>query len=138
MKKTGLAILISFIVSVGFTQEYNKDYTEAFNLIDVWLEAQKDFDNVPGITAMVVKDQELLWTGAFGKSNLEQNIKAETSTICSICSITKTFTAVAIMRLVDERKLDLDDKVKDILPFYNVTQKINLEMPCPPFVNFKI
>lgn len=101
-------------------QEKLKNYDDAFKLIEVWLSAQKDFENIPSITAMVVKNQEVLWKGAFGSIDLSQNIPAKTTTNCSICSITKSFTAVAIMKLVDEEKLSLDDKVKDILPFYKV------------------
>ena len=36
----------------------NKKYDEAFQLVEVWLEAQKDFDQLPGLTAIVVEDQE--------------------------------------------------------------------------------
>lgn len=119
-----IILLIFFLVAIhGNAQEINKNYAEAFKLIEVWLEAQKDFENIPSIAAMVVDDQNILWTGAFGKTNLEQNRSANTSTICSICSITKSFTAVAIMKLIDEGKLNLDDKVKDILPFFEVNQK---------------
>lgn len=123
MKRT--TMLLCFLISTlfGNAQEPKKNYEEAFKLIEVWLEAQKDFENIPGMVAMVVEDQEILWTGAFGKSNLEQNSDMEIDAVCSICSITKSFTAVAIMKLVDEGKLSLDDKVKDILPFYKVNQK---------------
>jgi len=107
---------------ISHAQEYTKNYDDAFKLIDVWLDAQKDFENIPSITAVIVKDQKILWKGAFGASNLEQKINATTSTIGSICSMTKSFTAVAIMKLADEGKLNLTDKVKDILPFYKTKQ----------------
>lgn len=118
-------MLLCFILFAlnGNAQEKKKNYNEAFKLIKVWLEAQKDFENIPGMVAMVVEDQEVLWTGAFGKSNLEQNKDMNENAICSICSITKSFTAVAIMKLVDEGRLNLNDKVKDLLPFYEANQK---------------
>ncbi len=50
-------------------------------------------------------------------------MNTETNTICSICSISKLFTATAIMKLYDEGKLRLDDKVSDLLPWYNLDQK---------------
>ena len=111
------------VVVITYAQESSKNYNDAFKLIEVWLEAQKDFENIPSITAVVVKDQKVVWKGAFGNSNLEQEKTADTSTISSICSMTKSFTAVAIMKLVDEGKLNLDDSVKEILPFYKVKQK---------------
>ncbi|WP_394748888.1 serine hydrolase [Spongiimicrobium salis] len=123
MKRIPILLCFLFCTLFGSSQEHPKNYHEAFALIEVWLEAQKDFENIPGITAMILQDQEIVWTGAFGKSHIEQDKDMDTHTICSICSITKSFTAVAIMRLVDEGKLHLEDKVKDLLPFYEVHQK---------------
>lgn len=123
MKKHLLTLVLSFLISVVYSQETKKDYSEAFKLVEVWLEAQKDFDKLPGLTAIVVEDQEVLWTGAVGLANVEKNINAKPSTLCSICSISKLFTAVAIMKLYDEGKLRLDDNVSDLLPAYNLEQK---------------
>ena len=118
-----MSILFCMVSLITYAQEYTKNYDDAFKLIEVWLDAQKDFENIPSITAVVIKDQNILWKGAFGKSNIELENKAKTSTISSICSMTKSFTAVAIMKLADDGKLNLDDPVKDILPFYKVKQQ---------------
>ncbi|MGI9532712.1 serine hydrolase [Lutimonas sp.] len=123
MKNIFLFISCVFLMQSIQSQESEKDYTEAFQLVDVWLEAQKDFDQLPGLTAVVVKDQEVLWTGAFGMANKETQLKTSTNTICSICSISKLFTSVAIMKLYDEGKIRLDDKVSDHLPAYTLQQK---------------
>jgi len=123
MKKYYLLLTCSLFLFNVYAQKSQKDYTETFQLVDVWLEAQKDFDRLPGLTAIVVEDQEVLWSGAFGMANKEKNIKAKAGTICSICSISKLFTSVAIMKLYDEGKIRLDDKVSDHLPAYNLKQK---------------
>ena len=123
MKKYYFTLFLSFLITIANSQEGKKDYTEAFKLVEVWLEAQKDFEQLPGLTAIAIEDQEVLWSGAFGLSNVEKNIKAETSTLCSICSISKLFTSVAIMKLYDEGKLRLDDRVSDLLPSYKLEQK---------------
>ncbi len=104
----------------GKAQENKLNYSEAFKLIEVWLDAQKDFENIPSITAMVVKDQNVLWTGSFGYANIENRTPMDTAIACSICSITKSFTAVAIMKLVDSGQLSLETPIKTILPFYKV------------------
>jgi CubicO group peptidase (beta-lactamase class C family) len=123
MNKYYITLLLAFFITSIFSQKSKKDYTEAFNLVEVWLDAQKDFEKLPGITAIVVEDQEVLWSGAFGNANVQENIKTEVSTICSICSISKLFTSVAIMKLYDEGKLRLDDKISDLLPEYDLEQK---------------
>jgi CubicO group peptidase (beta-lactamase class C family) len=123
MKKINFIIVLILLVRFGYAQNVKKDYTDAFNLIEVWLEAQKDFEKLPGITAIVVEDQQVLWKGGFGFANLEKEIKADPSSLFSICSISKLFTSIAIMQLYEEGKLRLDDRVSDILPFYDLTQK---------------
>ncbi|NOR34356.1 MAG: serine hydrolase, partial [Bacteroidales bacterium] len=116
MKTTFLSIVLSMIVLSGITQDKQTDYSEALKLIEVWLDAQRDYDRVPGMSVIIVDDQEVLWSGAFGMANLENHVKATPSTLYSICSISKLFTSVAIMKLYDEGKLRLDDKVDDLLP----------------------
>ncbi|MBT29590.1 MAG: hypothetical protein CMO01_07995 [Thalassobius sp.] len=123
MQNYYFTLLLFFTFGVANAQENKKDYTEAFQLVEVWLDAQKDFDQLPGLTAIVVEDQEVLWSGAVGLANVEEDIEAKASTICSICSISKLFTSVAIMKLYDEGKLRLDDLVSDLLPAYQLEQK---------------
>jgi len=118
-----IIILLLITLSVFRTNGQDKDYSEAFKLVEVWLEAQKDFDNLPGISAIIVKDQKVLWKGGFGEANPETNVKTEASTLYSICSISKLFTSVAVMKLYDEGKLRLDDKISDLLPWYKLEQQ---------------
>lgn len=120
MKKLTLLFLSFCFISSLFAQ---KDYEEAFKLIEVWLDAQKDYEKLPGISVAVVKDQEVMWSGGFGMANIENKVKADANTICSICSISKLFTSVAIMKLYDQGKLRLDDKVSDLLPWFDLEQQ---------------
>jgi CubicO group peptidase (beta-lactamase class C family) len=122
--KKNLLIIILFSFSIStFAQEESKDYSDAIKIIEAWLDAQKDYEKLPGITASIVSDQELIWSGAFGMANIEGGIKADPKTLCSICSISKLFTSVAIMKLYDEGKLRLDDNIEDVLPWYNLEQQ---------------
>jgi CubicO group peptidase (beta-lactamase class C family) len=123
MKHYFIGTLLLLLVSTGYSQEKKMDYSDAFRIIEVWLDAQKDYEQLPGISAVVVEDQDILWSWASGQANVEQNVKSEPSTIYSICSISKLFTSVAIMKLYDEGKLRLDDKVNDLLPWYDLKQQ---------------
>lgn len=123
MKNTILSLLLTLLFTGAYAQEADKDYSEAFTLIEVWLDAQKDYDNLPGLSAIVVEDQEVLWSGAAGMANKEKRVATHVSTLCSICSISKLFTSVAVMILYDEGKLRLDDKFSDVLPAYQLEQK---------------
>ena len=95
-----------------------KEYSEAFQLIDYWLEAQKDYEKLPGLTALVTDKKETKWSGSFGLSNGVESMKVENT--FSICSISKLFTAVAIMQLVEDGKINLDDPIQKVLPWFDI------------------
>ncbi len=74
-------------------------------------------DDVHGcISAAIIKNGKVIWAGAYGYTTKNKNIAADTNTIYRIGSITKTFTAVILMQLVEERKVKLDDPVEKYLP----------------------
>jgi len=129
MKHYFFTTLLLFFFLSNYGQKEDKDYSDAFKLIEAWLDAQKDYEQLPGISASIIQDQEVLWSGAFGLANMEKKVNADPSTICSICSISKLFTSVAIMKLYDEGKLRLDDKISDLLPWYNLEQKYTKSGP---------
>jgi CubicO group peptidase (beta-lactamase class C family) len=125
MKNTVLISIFLIFSLCTFSQNEEKNYDEAYKLITVWLEAQKDFERLPSITDVIIKDQDILWSGAFGKSNIKGDRDAKANTLCSICSISKLFTSVAIMKLYDEGKLRLDDELKDVLPWFKLKQQFS-------------
>ena len=123
MKPFYLITFFFFLIITAYSQTDRTNYSEAFRIIEVWLDTQKDFEKLPGISAALIEDQEVLWSGAFGLANVEKNVKMKSSTICGICSISKLFTSIAIMKLYDEGKLRLDDCIEDLLPWYDLEQK---------------
>ncbi len=129
MKYLCLLIALCALPSYLFSQENTKDYSEAFTLIKNWLDAQKDYEKLPAITVSIVKDQEVLWASSFGMANAENEVEASTKTTFSICSISKLFTSVAIMKLYDEGKLRLDDGIGDLLPWYDLKQQFSESGP---------
>lgn len=98
-------------------------YREAFTILDTWLDGMKDFDRLPGISVAVIKNQEVLWSKGFGLADVDKKVPMEPQTIFSICSISKLFTSVAIMQLVEQGKLRLDDSIQAVLPGYNLPQQ---------------
>jgi len=125
-----LLVLVLICISPAFSEEKEKpDFSEAIRMIDTWLEAQRDYDNLPGISVAIVTDQEILWSKAYGMADLEKEVSSSPSTIYSICSISKLFTSVAIMKLRDAGKLRLEDLVADHLPWFNLQQQFPDEGP---------
>lgn len=121
MKKS-LLLFVSFaFVLPSFSQEA-PDLKDAFRLLEVWLDAQKDYEKIPGISVAIVRDQDLLWSEGLGLADIESGNDAAPSTIYSICSISKLFTAISIMQLRDEGKLSLEDEVIKHLPWFTIKQ----------------
>ena len=124
MKK--FLILLLIISYSCDTTQYNsdkiefdkKEYSEAFQLIDYWLEAQKDYEKLPGLTAIVTDKNETKWVRSYGSSNGIEPMNIENT--FSICSISKLFTAVAIMQLVEDGKINLDDPIQKVLPWFDI------------------
>ena len=73
-------------------------------------------ERLPGAAAGVVVDDTLVWTTGYGYEDVEARRPHDARTLFRIASITKTFTATAIMQLRDEGKLHLDDPAVAYLP----------------------
>ena len=117
-----LSFGLSAIISKG-QQSVPGDLAQAIRFADIWLEAQREYDHLPGISVGIVKDQQLIWSKAYGMADLSKNVPCEPNTIYSICSISKLFTSIAIMQLYDAGKLRLDDSVSMLLPGFNIKQQ---------------
>lgn len=119
MRKLLTAVLAAL---VPLASAANDDYRNELALVESWLAAQRAYDNVPGLSAAIVHDQELAWSGGFGHADIEQRKPAKADTIYGICSISKLFTGVAVMQLRDAGRLSLDDTLAELLPWYDLEQ----------------
>jgi CubicO group peptidase (beta-lactamase class C family) len=93
---------------------------QALELARTWLDAQRAYQQVPGLSASIVLDQKALWTGAFGVADLVSGRPAAPGTIYSICSVSKLFTSIAVMQERDAGRLRLDDPVRQHLPWFTM------------------
>ena len=71
---------------------------------------------VPGASVLVLKNGEPVVRRSFGLADVEQGIAAAPQTNYRLASITKQFTAAAILLLAEDGKLGLDDRARDWLP----------------------
>jgi D-alanyl-D-alanine carboxypeptidase len=93
---------------------------DRIRLFEAWVESHMAYRGQPGLAIGIVHDQDLVWTKGFGFADRERGIPATPDTLFRIASITKTFTATAIMQLRDQGKLQLDDSVTKHLPWFAV------------------
>lgn len=95
---------------------------QSLTFLEMWLDGQRAYEQIPGVSVAVVHDQQLLWAAGLGLADRERHVAATPATVYSICSISKLFTSVAVMQLRDEGRLRLDDPVELHLPWFAVRQ----------------
>ena len=107
MKNRGLTALLALALvgaRIASAQSLADDprVAQRLELARVWLEAQRAYDQIPGVSAALVHDQQVLWSGGFGEADLgAAGGPATAETIYSICSISKLFTSIAVMQQRD-------------------------------------
>lgn len=74
--------------------------------------------NEPGISILVAKEGASIYSKSFGKANLELNTPLQKSSVFQIGSITKQFTAVSILMLAEQGKLNIEDNIGKYIPEY--------------------
>ena len=84
--------------------------------------------NVPSISASIIFPDGSTWSTAVGMSDVEAARAATTSTPFVVGSVSKTFVAAAILKLLDEGALSLDDPLSNWLPSYPRAGQITLRM----------
>ncbi len=86
-------------------------------------------EHLPGVAYGVVVDNELVVSSATGVIDLESQAPATTRSIFRIASMTKSFTAMAIMKLRDEGKLSLEDPVSKYIPEMGNLEYLSSDSP---------
>jgi CubicO group peptidase (beta-lactamase class C family) len=64
---------------------------------------------IPGLSAVIVRDQQVLWSKGFGFADVENQIPATPETLYHVASVTKPVGATLLLQLVEQGKLDLDE-----------------------------
>lgn len=79
---------------------------------------EKFTDDGPGGVFLVAKKGDIIYKKAFGLADLELQVPMETNNVFEIGSMTKQFTAISILMLVEKGKLRLDDEITEYIPDY--------------------
>jgi len=117
-----ISIFTVFIVAitqvVGCSQVENNSSQHKFNnqsdtlyQFESELESIRQIAMIPGMSAAIVKDQQLIWAQGFGYADFDKQIPANQDTPYFLASITKPFAAILLMQLVEQGKLNLADPI---------------------------
>jgi len=109
-----------YFVSIAlliFSSSICAQTTENEWITDVRTEIKNYLDKtgVPSIAVAAAKDGEIIWEEAFGWANIEEKIKATPNTLYPLASITKNLTATALMVLVEQGLINLNQPTNQYL-----------------------
>lgn len=108
------------MASTFFSKAQNK-FAEVDSLLSAYT------GDVPGASLLIIHNGKKIYQQGYGKANLEEKIPVNASTNFRLASVTKEFTATAIMLLVKKGKLNFDDNLKEIFPgFPSYGRKIKI------------
>jgi len=93
--------------------------------IDVLFEEAYPADH-PGATVLIAKDDKVIYRKAFGMANLELNVPMKPEHVLELASITKQFTSVAILMLMEQGKLSLDDPLSKYIVDYPKGNQVSI------------
>ncbi|MCB4763076.1 MAG: beta-lactamase family protein, partial [Sulfurovum sp.] len=88
-----------------------------------YIKEQMDDKDLVGLSVALVDDQKIVWSEGFGYADKEKGIKATPQTRYRAGSITKLFTDMAVMKLVEEGKMDIDKPFKTYLPEFSIKSR---------------
>ena len=80
------------------------------------LVAKFDRPDAPGVSVAVYRAGEVIYSRAAGMSDLEHNVRLTTESVFDIASMSKQFTAMAVVLLSEDGRLSLDDEIQKFIP----------------------
>ncbi len=128
MRRTFLFLLV-ILFSLHFTQSMQAGSIRNAPIdsaaMDAFIEAQMRRHNLPGVAVAVTEGDEIVYMKGFGQAAKGQAMTADTPMY--IGSLSKSFTALAVMQLHEQGKLDIDMPVKSYLPEFEIADAEAME-----------
>jgi len=120
------ALLLPWILTAGMVYAGNAPTAE----IESYIEKKMKEYRIQGISASIVEGNEVILAKGFGKSDKKNTISADENTLFPIGSITKLFTATAVMQLEEQGRIELDSPISAYMPDFGIKTR-NPGTPVP-------
>jgi CubicO group peptidase (beta-lactamase class C family) len=88
----------------------SENLREALTYFDSWLAFNQHYQRIPGVQAAVYAGDSVVFSGAYGHADVENDVPLTDQHLFRIASHSKTFTGTAVLQLVEQGRLRLDDK----------------------------
>src|SRR5262245_31998843 len=94
-------------------------YASAFPTLEQFIAHEMEDKELPAVSIALVDDQQIVWAKGFGFANPKDKTHATAETVYLVGSVSKLFTDIAVMQLVEQGKLDLDAPAPKYLPDFH-------------------
>ena len=111
MKPVSLCLPLIFLLSISCLAQDSIQ-----TKVDEYIRTEMQAQQIPGLALAVIKDGKMIIARGYGLANVEHQVPVKPETIFQSGSMGKQFTATAVMMLVEEGKLSLDDKITKYFP----------------------
>jgi len=126
LRRRGLLVIVAFclIVAAVFPtsagprqEEAAAPYAKAIQAYERFVAERMAYDRIPGLSVGFIKD-DFSWARGFSWADVENNVPANAESAYRLASVTKTVTAVAVLALAEEGKIDLDSPIQKYVPTF--------------------
>ncbi len=117
--------LIFFFFLLIWAAQLSAQSISTFDQLRDSIEKEMAYKEIPGLMIALVTRDSVIFSGGFGYADLEEKIPVNSTHLFRLGSITKSFAALAIFKLVREGKLSLEDKLIDIAPEVSIQNPWN-------------
>lgn len=112
---TATLLVFAFIAFQGCSKD-NFDITNVEEF-ELYLADEMAFQDIPAMSVLLFKEDEVLYEKYLGQSNIQQNRSLGNNHLFLLASISKVVTATALLQLYEDGAFGLDDNINDYLPF---------------------
>jgi len=105
-----------FSQKISSNQQTTVKRDEMIENIKVYIRKEMSDNKIQGLSVAIVDSSGIALSEGFGMADKENNIRATSKTLFPIASVTKTFTGIAIMQLVEKGLIDLDKPIVNYIP----------------------
>ena len=121
-------IVLGIACSCFGVPAYAADYQAAISRLEAAIGAELESKSLPAFSIALVDGQKTVWSAGYGYQDTEKQIPATSETIYRVGSISKLFTDIAVMQMVEQGRLDLDAPVQKYLPSFRPTDSPDTQL----------
>ncbi|MFN3665191.1 MAG: serine hydrolase domain-containing protein [Sediminibacterium sp.] len=138
LKKHGFfiaSLLLLILAGCNTSQKLSKQHIADYTEIESYLQSLIDTSGIPGISVAITKGEDIMYINSFGVANTEHHTQLKPKHIFHIASVSKTFSATAIMQLHERGKIDINKPLINYLPYFKLKDERYKEITIKQMLN---